>query len=449
MMALVHGRVAIGYFVVGALCLSACVEEEVVDGEFTPAEWKKIESYSPLPAQPQSLTNRFADDAGAAAFGQRMFFEKRYSGPITITAPGSLGSLGETGKYSCASCHDSELWFIDTRSPDNLSTGAATITKRNSPSMVNIAYYVWGGWGGAQDQLWKQGANSPESKDLNGDRLAVAHVVYDHYRDDYNAVFGSSDALDPALDASAPDAWRFPLRGKPKASPGDPDGLWEMMAPADQKIVNTIMANVGKSFEAYERRLVSRDAPFDRYVAGDFGALNANAKHGLKLFIGKAGCGSCHETETFSDQKFHNTAVSQMNMMPQDLGRFDDVPRLQNMFNGAGEFSDDKVAGAEKLAEVPSTFMPTLEMTGQFRTKSLRQAAETGPYFHNGSVSTLEDVVRHYNRGGASEDYPGTKDALIVPLNLSEVEIRDLVEFLESLTGEPVLEEFTRDTSAP
>ena len=161
----------------------------MIDDVFTPAEWKKIESYSPVPAQPESPTNRYADDVAVAVFGQRMFFEKRYSGPITIQGPNAEGNLGEAGKYSCASCHDSKHWFIDTRSSNMQSTGAANITKRNSPSMVNIAYYVWGGWGGAQDQFWKQGANAPESKDMNGDRLAVAHVVYDYYRDEYNALF--------------------------------------------------------------------------------------------------------------------------------------------------------------------------------------------------------------------------------------------------------------------
>jgi hypothetical protein len=74
-------------------------------------------------------------------------------------------------------------------------------------------------------------------------------------------------------------------------------------------------------------------------------------------------------------------------------------------------------------------------MRGQFRTKSLRHVAETGPYFHDGSAATLEDVIQHYNQGGTTEGYPGVKDDLIVPLNLSEGEIADLVEFLEFRTS--------------
>jgi cytochrome c peroxidase len=408
----------------------------MVDGVFTPPEWKKVQSYSPVPMPPPSSpTNRFADDERAAAFGQRMWFEKRYSGAITVVGPGAAGGVGETGKYSCASCHDAKSWFIDTRTaPNTLSIGAANVTKRNSPSMVNIAYYKWGGWGGAQDQFWKQGANSPETKDLAGDRLGIAHLIYEHYRSDYESTFQTE--LDPALSADD-NSGRFPPNGKP----GDLE--WDSMNPNDQLIVNRIQANLGKAFEAYERRLVSRDAPFDQYVAGNHSALTMSTKRGLRLFIGKAGCDKCHSNQTFSDQEFHNTAVPQT--APYDLGRFDDVGRLQNPFNGAGMFSDDKEAGLEKIDGV----VQTDDMRGQFRTKSLRQVAETGPYFHNGSATTLEDVIRHYNKGGATESYPGNKDMAMVPLNLTESEIQDLVAFLKSLTGQPVPEELTIDTSAP
>jgi cytochrome c peroxidase len=363
-----------------------------------------------------------------------LFFEKRYSGTITLDDPSSEGRVGDLGKFSCASCHDSSRWFIDTRSvPNKCSVGAAQLTRRNSPSMVNIAYYEWGGWAGAQDQFWKQGANSPETKDLNGDRLRIAHMLYDHYRAEYNEIFDLGPD-DPGLDALA-EGTRFPASGKT----GDP--AWETMSPDDQEIINQILANVGKAFEAFERRLVSRDAPFDQYVAGDFTAISESAKRGLRLFIGKAGCDTCHKDQTFTDQKFHNTAVRQTE--PYDYGRYNDVLRLDNPFNGAGKFSDNKEIGMAKLAGV----VQTEEMRGQFRTKSLRHIAETGPYFHDGSVDTLVEVVRHYNRGGATDSYPGTKDMLMVPLNLTEAEILDIVAFLKTLTGKPVPVELTIDTS--
>lgn len=431
-----RGLVAIGCLG-AALSSPACGDEpSLIDGRFTVAEWDKIERFSPLGAPPPVPTNKYADDPRAAHLGQRLWFESRYSGPLMVDDPDGLGPLGAEGRVSCFSCHDNKQWWIDTRGDNAVSLGAYR-ARRNSPSMVNVAYYTWGGWGGAQDQFWKQGANAPESRDLNGDRLALAHTVYLYHRAEYEVVFGP---LDPALDPAASDAARFPPRGKPKAAPGDPDGPWELMTKEDQKIVMTIQANVGKAFEAYERRLVSRDAPFDRYVAGDLAAISASAKRGLQLFIGKAACDACHSDHTFTDNDFHNTGVPQT-VVPPDDGRFADVPRLTNPYNGAGEFSDDPVAGAEKIAGI----VQREEQKGQFRTKSLRHVADSGPYFHDGSFTTLEDVIRFYNGGGGETGFPGVKDPLVVPLNLTEAEIADLAAFLRSLTGDPPPPELLED----
>jgi cytochrome c peroxidase len=426
--------------VLWALGGSGCTGDESIDG-FSEAEWEKIARMALREAPAPSPTNSYADNPAAAALGQRLWFETRFSGPLVFDMPaqnGGLGQVGEVGKVSCESCHTATEYFYDTRSiPNDVSFGAYK-AKRNSPSMVNAIYYKWGGWGGAQDQFWKQGANVSESKDLNGDRLRLAHVIYTYYRDDYNAIFPIP------VDASLEDTGRFPPSGMPKAKPTDPDGVWEAMAPEDQLIVNTISANVGKAFEAYERLLVSHNAPIDRYVDGDFDALSSAAKRGLKLFIGKAACEACHKDSTFTDNDFHNTAVAQASE-PYDNGRFDDVGRLINPFNGAGVFSDDPAAGQEKIAGI----VQTESMRGQFRTKSLRHVAKTAPYFHNGSAATLEGVVRFYNEGGASTGYPGVKDPLMVPLNLTDREVLDLVAFLKALTGHPVPEYLTVNTAAP
>ncbi|MBA3463819.1 MAG: hypothetical protein H0T46_27935 [Deltaproteobacteria bacterium] len=80
---------------------------------------------------------------------------------------------------------------------------------------------------------------------------------------------------------------------------------------------------------------------------------------------------------------------------------------------------------------------PVDEMKGTFRTKSLRHVEKTGPYMHNGSLMTLEDVVRFYNLGGGQSDYVGQKHAAMVPLELTTAEEADLVEFMKALTGDP------------
>lgn len=405
-------------------------EAELVDGRFTAAQWEIIESFAPLGKPPENTTNRYADNELVAEFGHWLFFDYRYAGPLTVEG---LGNIGELDKVACISCHDPEHYFNDPRPDNKLSVGAA-ITGRNAPSLVNVSFYEWGNWAGSHDSMWKQGANGVESRDnFNGNRLDYVHVIYEHYRDMYDALFPIP--LDPALDPAHPDAARFPANGKPKAS-GAPDGAWEMMTEEDRFIVNTIMANCGKSYDAYERKLLSGNSPFDQYVAGNYDAISESAKRGLGLFIGKAACHSCHKGSTFSDQDFHNTGV--MQTRPEDMldqGRFTDLPRATiNTFTGAGEFSDDREAGEAKLAGL----VPTEEMRGLFRTKSLRHLTETAPYMHDGEMATLEDVVRFYNQGGGTTGFPGVKDPLMVPLNLSTDEISDLVAFLETLTGDPV-----------
>src|SRR5690606_39546840 len=92
---------------------------------------------------------------------------------------------------------------------------------------------------------------------------------------------------------------------------------------------------------------------------------------------------------------------------------------------------------------------PTDEDVGAFRTAGLRNIATTPPYMHTGQFPDLRSVVEFYNEGGGSSSFVGTKDELMVELNLTETEIDDLVAFLESLTGEPLPSELLQDTSAP
>lgn len=418
--------------------------------DFSAAEWQKIRTLGPLDRPAPDATNRFGDDDRAAALGQRIFFDPSYSGALTVGndgSNGSLGSVGEKGKVACASCHQPDAWFLDARSNPNATSLGTAWTSRNSPSLVNVAYYTWFGWGGKQDSLWMQGSTSHESKDnTSGNRLQYAHILYNKYRLDYNAIFPVP--MDPALDAGAVDASRFPATGKPKSLPTDPDGAWERMEEDDRLIVNTIISNVGKALHAYERKLISRNSPFDRYVMGERDAISSAAKRGLRLFIGKAACITCHSDTAFSDNDFHNTGVPQAvgaNVPASDTGRYEDLPKvLSGTFNGASRYSDDPAAGMAKLANL----MQHEDQKGQFRTKSLRNVAVTGPYLHNGSLRTLAEVIHYYNVGGSQSGFSGSKDARIVSLNLSSADEADLAEFLKTLTGEPIPAALTQNTSA-
>jgi cytochrome c peroxidase len=431
----------IAVFVISA----GCMGESTVD-VFTEEEFEQIKTLGPLPDVPPDPTNRYADDPAVAAFGQRLFFEKGYAHALTIADP-ALGNIGDKGKISCTSCHDPANFYTDTRSRPNATSLGVTWTARNTPTLVNAMFYTWGSWGGKDDTQWHQGANGCESQNNFGsNRLEYSHLIYRKYRADYDALFPIP--LDPALDPAAPDAARFPANARPKSSSTAADGPWELMAPADRDIINTILANTGKALATFERQLVSRNAPIDRYIAGDYSALSNPAKRGLKLFIGKAACIDCHSGPLLSDQKFHNTGVPQIgpNLPRTDNGRYDDLARtLPNAFNGAGKYSDDQALGIAKLAGMELDE----NLKGLFRTSTLRQIDRTGPYMHTGALTTLEDVVRFYNTGGGDSNFAGTKSAAMAPLLLTPDEEGDLIEFLRSLTGEPPPPELAKDTSIP
>lgn len=436
----------------GALvCASAvgCAANPFGGGEdgFSAEDWERVLELEPLGvALGESPFNEHADDPDAARLGQKLFFDKDFASAVRVAGPS--GEVGQERQVACATCHASEDYFSDSRPTGGVSHGVE-YTARNSPSLVNVAYYTWFDWAGRADSLASQGAVALETPfNASSSRLFVAHVIYAKYKDEYEAIFG---ALDPGLAAGAPDAARFPAAGRPKAAVDLPDGPWEQMAPDDRRAVERIMANVGKAFEAYERNLISGDSPFALYVRDpDSGEFPAPARRGLELFIGKAACNECHIGPILSDNLFHNGGVPQAvgeHTPAIDDGRFEDIAvLLRNPYNTAGAYSADPTAGAAKIASLSATDEST---KGQFRTKSLLNVAVTGPYFHNGSKETLEEVVQHYNVGGGEPgSYSGRLDAKMRPLRLTDAEVRDVVAFLESLTGAPVPEEWRADPFA-
>lgn len=432
------------------LCAAAlgCEASPFGGGEdgFSAEAWQRVLELEPLGVElAASPFNEYADDADAARLGQKLFFDKDFASAVRVAGPS--GEVGQERQVACATCHAPEAYFSDPRPTGGVSHGVA-YTARNSPSLVNVAYYSWFDWAGRADTLASQGALALETPfNASSSRLFVAHVMYAKYKDEYEAVFGE---LDPALAPDAPDAARFPAAGRPKAADA-PDGPWEQMAADDRQAVERIMANIGKAFEAYERNLISGDSPFARYVRDPENAdFPPAARRGLALFIGKAACNECHIGPILSDNRFHNGGVAQAVdelTPPVDEGRFEDIAvLLRNPYNAAGAYSADPAGGAARLASLS----PIDEGTkGQFRTKSLLNVAVTGPYFHNGSKQTLEDAVQHYNVGGSEPgSYSGRVDAKMRPLRLTEAEVRDVVAFLETLTCDPVPQEWRADPFA-
>jgi cytochrome c peroxidase len=413
-------------------------------GPLTAADMAKLAMQSPLPAVPADPTNAYADNAAAARLGQMLWFDKSYAGAIAAAAAdtgtnGGVGATGDVGKVSCASCHAAGSESLDDRrsQPGKVSVGTAVGT-RNALGAVNTSFYTWTNWAGRFDSQWALPTAVAEGgATMNSTRLTIAHVLHAKYRAEYNAIFPA--ALDPDLDPTAAGAARFPASGKPGQAAWDTG-----VAMADKDIINRIYANYAKALAAYMRKLVSRNAPFDRFMAGDKTAMSLAAQRGAKLFLDK-GCAGCHSGPNFSDDGFHALVAPDANPASPDLGRFNDVAALlgaANIFNVNGVYSDSTTTGKlTGLAQDPA-------QRGQFRTKSLRNIAQSAPYMHSGQLATLEDVIEFYNQGGGDPGSSGiVKDPKMVPLDLTAGDKADLVEFMKTLTGDPIPVGLLVDTS--
>ncbi len=427
-----------------------------VDG-FSSQEWAVVGTLSPLPGLPVDTTNKYRESAEAALLGQKLFFEPRLAGPIQVGTPaeGQLGAIGETGKIACRNCHMPESkWLFDIRSnnggpiPNATALGSSWMT-RNVSSIVNTVFYVhpvtgahWRENDGYSDSEWFDAQSEPEGPPVqNGSRLQLAHVIFEHYSQEYNRAFPEWP-----LDAGLANYHRFPATGSPYTDSAN----WNSLNWRDKEIVNRILANYGKAIEAYLRKLVSRNAPFDRYVAGERAAIGDDAKKGLKLFIGKASCINCHNTPLFSDDDFHviglkiDTTLSP-HADPSEIGRAFNQALICNPSVADGDFSVNGHFSDDPATTRDGNFCTQAIPNGLWRTKGLRQVAETAPYFRDGQAASLNDVIEFYDRGGdpAGTFLGGPKE--IRPLHLSAQEKGWLLAFLKTLTGEPIPAQFVRD----
>ena len=166
-----------------------------------------------------------------------------------------------------------------------------------------------------------------------------------------------------------------------------------------------------RAVAAYGRELVTANSPYDRYVRGEEGALSASQKRGLELFYTKAKYDNCHGGSMFSDFRFVVTGVPQAGLGKAVVDG-DDTGREEHTRNHADRYA--------------------------FRTLTLRNVELTSPYMHDGVFESLEEAVRFFN-DGARPRHPDVSDdmldpALGSPLDLSDSEIDDLVDFLRALT---------------
>lgn len=155
--------------------------------------------------------------------------------------------------------------------------------------------------------------------------------------------------------------------------------------------------NIVKAIAAFERTIISGDTAWDRYRAGNQSALNASATRGWNIFQAIK-CTNCHDGVLLSDQQYHNVGIG-MDLKEPDVGRF-------------------------KVTNKP-------EDTGAFKTPTLRDIAESAPYFHDGSVATLEEAVDLMLGGGKPNPYLDKKN--LEKRNILPDQRDDLLNFLRAL----------------
>lgn len=180
---------------------------------------------------------------------------------------------------------------------------------------------------------------------------------------------------------------------------------------------------------AFVRTLSSRNVPFDRYLKGEKKALPAAAVRGLDLFMGKAACVQCHSGPLLSDGKFHALGVPENPQVFSDPLRHISYRRFLKTLGVPGYMGLREDVGLFAVTKNPND-------RGKFRTPTLREVGQTAPYMHNGAFKTLEEVVAFYGRGGGRHP---NKSPLLKTLGLKQSDQRDLVEFLKSLSGDPVV----------
>jgi cytochrome c peroxidase len=351
-------------------------------------------SIESLEAPPRDPSNRWADDAQAAALGHQLFFDPR---------------LSANGRVSCASCHDPKRDFQDGIA---LGKGVGTTDRRTMP-IAGTAYSPFLFWDGRKDSQWAQALGPLESAvEHGGNRAQYAHVVAAHYRDQYERVFGA-----------LPD-----LRGVPST--------WKELTQAQRDSVTRVFVNVGKAIAAYERQIQFAPARFDRFVAAWRKAgtppkdiLDARELAGFALFQGKASCTQCHNGPLLTNNEFHNTGVPKRGGLPEDRGRIAAVTAVKSdEFNCRSRWSD---ARPEECQELDFLAPPSAPQQRAFKVPSLRNVAERAPYMHAGQFATLSEVLNHYNRAPSAP--AGTTE--LKPLRLSSAELGQLEAFLRTLSG--------------
>ncbi|VAX03316.1 Cytochrome c551 peroxidase [hydrothermal vent metagenome] len=346
-------------------------------GTFAKAPDATIPPLAPLGPPPIPLDNPMSE--AKTELGKLLFFDPRLGGDASV---------------SCATCHEPEQGWSWA---EDFSRGyPGTVHWRGNQTIINAAYYSKLFWAGSVPSLEAQApaaAKGGVAGNGENDLMEARLRLIPGYVERFNEVFG-----------------------EPRPSIG----------------------NAWKAIAAYERTLVQRDTPLDKYLLGDSSALTEQQVSGKALFEGKARCILCHNGALASNENYYNIGVPRAERWLED-GLAQVTFRFEYYAKGATEELYRTVKD-----DVGLYFRNKNKWDkGKFRVPSLRYIGFTEPYMRQGQFYTLEEVIDFYDRGGFDEEgnttsYPKTKTPLITKLNLSDEEKEDLLAFLEAFTGEEI-----------
>lgn len=354
--------------------------------DWTEEEVRSIGRHGPWPPPPvRDPSNRVSGTPSGILLGEHLFNEPRLSG---------------NGKMSCATCHQAGRDWSDGLAK---AQGMVELDRR-TPSLWNVGYGHWFGWDGAGDSLWAQSIRPLlDAREMNGGTERVGALLRDDrvFACGYEKAFGTK--------------------------PGNDN--------------ERLLVDAAKALAAFQATFVSPRTPFDDFrdalLAGDGDAAARypmSAQRGLRLFIGAASCNACHFGPRFTNGEFGDIGIPFFVRPGEvDSGRLGGLTRLaESPFSLLGKFNDDATGENARRTRHVRRLHTNF---GEFRVPGLRQVGRGGPYMHNGSVATLEDVVKHYSEVNPdrlhSDGVP-----LVRPLALSPDQSADLVAFLRSLDAD-------------
>ncbi len=288
--------------------------------------------------------------------------------------------ISANGRFNCSTCHLPESgWTL----PSAFSiANDGFVERRNPPTLLNVGYNRALIWDGRAPSLEKQAVGSTKNPVHKGQDIAKLMATF---------------RADPEITR----LFRAAYGSEPNAR------------------------DYGRAIAVFQRHtLITGESPFDRYMKGDKKALSDSAVRGMQLFQGKAGCIACHNGPNFTDSDFHNIGLKRNPAF--DRPEYLEILRFDARRMGLKEW--------RTMDDDPGRYLVTHDPKDwkKFKTPTLRNLADTGPYMHDGRYETLEAVIEHYDRGG---DRTRNQDPRIRPLHLSAAEKADLLAFLRSLRG--------------